>query len=485
VQQAPAPSLAFDASEWFHADELQAHVSPRHWRRLATRAEENVRRAATACEQAGVHATWFVTGELAARAPALLRQLVDAGHEVGLLVAEPRPLDDVAAADRDAVGERWERALAAIEAATGLAVRGLRALRPVRSATGWWLQWAASAGLHYDATSVIGDASRAVRDLEGKRCSRVTTFACWRLDHDPPRVDGLPAAVAAAHAARCVGADSELRALLASAGSSIAMRLGVPAQPAPVRAAPRLAATASAAGAARLAIVVPLKDEAAGIASLARELDALTNDLADVAACEFVLVDDGSSDDTWRLLGEHFGARPNARLVRHEQNRGIAAAIATGMRSTDAELVASIDGDLSYDPRELRAMLALATAGADVVTASPYHGDGGVKNVPGWRLLLSRTLSAAYRVLLRSPVRTWTSCFRVYRRTVVVDLPLTNPGFLGTAELLVRVLRRGGRVVEHPCVLEARLFGQSKLKVLRTVLGHLRLLAAVAFRRVR
>jgi hypothetical protein len=484
VQQAPARSLAIDAAEWFHAEELQAHVSPRHWRRLPARAEENVRRAVKACEQARVHATWFVTGELAARAPALLRQLVDAGHEVGLLVTEPRPLDEVVAADRDAMGARWERALVAIEVATALAVRGMRALRPVRTATGWWQHWAASSGLRYDATSVAGDASGTVRDLDGSRCVRAATFACWRLDLDPPRIDGLPPAVAAALAARRAGAESELRALLASAGSSIATRLDAARLPAPVRSAPPTAAAVRPASTARLAIVVPLKDEAAGIASLARELEALTEDLADLAACEFVLVDDGSSDDTWRLLGEHFGARPNAKLVRHERNRGIAAAIATGIRATDAEIVASIDGDLSYDPRELRAMLALI-ANADVVTASPYHRDGGVKNVPSWRLLLSRTLSAAYRVLLRSPVRTWTSCFRVYRRVAVVGLPVSNEGFLGTAELLVRVLRRGGRVVEHPCVLEARLFGVSKLKVLRTVLGHLRLLVAVALRRVR
>ena len=66
----------------------------------------------------------------------------------------------------------------------------------------------------------------------------------------------------------------------------------------------------------------------------------------------------------------------------------------------------------------------------------------------------------------------------------VADLPLANPGFLGTAELLVRVLRRGGRVVEHPCVLEARLFGLSKMRVLRTIRGHLGLLWRVLRRQI-
>jgi dolichol-phosphate mannosyltransferase len=203
-----------------------------------------------------------------------------------------------------------------------------------------------------------------------------------------------------------------------------------------------------------------------------------------VAACAFVFVDDGSTDATWALLQRHAQGRTDVQLVQHAQNRGVAAAIRSGLQAARSERVASIDGDLSYDPMELRAMLA-ALAHADVVTASPYHPRGGVHNVPGWRLLLSRTLSGVYRLLLRSPLHTWTACFRVYRRAAVVDLPNEYPGFLGTAELLVRVLRRGGRVVEHPCVLEARLFGFSKMRVLRTILGHLGLLVQVLTGRVR
>jgi dolichol-phosphate mannosyltransferase len=108
-----------------------------------------------------------------------------------------------------------------------------------------------------------------------------------------------------------------------------------------------------------------------------------------------------------------------------------------------------------------------------------------VRNVPSWRLLLSRTLSAWYRFLVPAPLHTWTACFRVYRRAAVAELPLVHPGFLGTAELLVRVLRRGGTVLEHPCVLEARLFGFSKMKVLRTIRQHLGLLWQVARGRIR
>jgi dolichol-phosphate mannosyltransferase len=295
----------------------------------------------------------------------------------------------------------------------------------------------------------------------------------------------------AAHAAPLLTTPAALaRRLAAEPHQSIAAQLDLAVPPAPPRAAgaevlraPAARAAATRVGGPRLAVVVPLKDEEAGLPSLVAELDHMADRLGDVAAVEFVLVDDGSVDRTWPLLQELLGGRRDVRLVQHPQNRGVSAAIATGIAATDAPIVASIDGDLSYDPAELRAMLGLLE-GADVVTASPYHRRGGVKNVPAWRLLLSRTLSACYRRLLRSDVATWTSCCRVYRRAAVADLPLANPGFLGTAELLVRVLRRGGVVREHPCVLEARLFGISKMKVLRTIGGHLRLLWAVARGRI-
>jgi hypothetical protein len=129
-------------------------------------------------------------------------------------------------------------------------------------------------------------------------------------------------------------------------------------------------------------------------------------------------------------------------------------------------------------------MLPLMKPGVAMVTASPYHRDGNVRNVPGWRLTLSHGLSVMYRVLLRRKLSTWTSCFRVYRKSQILDLPLNETGFLGTAELAAQLCLHDRVIVEHPAVLEVRLFGASKMKTLRTIRSHLRLLARMATQRV-
>jgi glycosyltransferase involved in cell wall biosynthesis len=172
-------------------------------------------------------------------------------------------------------------------------------------------------------------------------------------------------------------------------------------------------------------------------------------------------------------------------LVQHPRNRGVAAAILTGIRRADTEVVCSIDCDCTYDPHQLTTLIPLLVPGVDMVTASPYHRDGEVRNVPGWRLFLSRSLSFLYRVVLHHRLATYTSCFRVYRRSSISGLQVREGGFLGVAEMLGRLDLVGGQIVECPAVLEVRLLGRSKMRTLRTIVGHLRLLLRLIFARWR
>ena len=88
-----------------------------------------------------------------------------------------------------------------------------------------------------------------------------------------------------------------------------------------------------------------------------------------------------------------------------------------------------------------------------------------------------------YRLLLGETLATWTSCFRVYRRSFILDLPLQENGFLGTAELAAQLCLHRRPIIEHPAVLEVRLFGMSKLKTLQTIGRHLMLLGRIAVQR--
>jgi len=227
-------------------------------------------------------------------------------------------------------------------------------------------------------------------------------------------------------------------------------------------------------------IVIPCFNEEGSLSYLANTLRSVVAKLSDQYAPNILFVDDCSTDDTLGALETYFGDNPNVSVVKHERNQGVSAAIRTGLEHSTTEIVCSIDCDCSYDPHELSNMLPLMTDGVSMVTASPYHKDGFVRNVPGWRLLLSRGLSTIYQRLLRQELATWTSCFRVYRRSQILDLPLKEDGFLGTAELSAQLILNQRPIVEHPTTLEVRLFGLSKMKTVKAILSHLRLLARIA-----
>ena len=234
-----------------------------------------------------------------------------------------------------------------------------------------------------------------------------------------------------------------------------------------------------------ITIVVPCFNEEPVLLHLRNTLRSVRQSLADLYEVHLILVDDRSTDHTWQSLERLFGTEPDCTLLRHPNNLGVAATISTGIRSALTEIVCSIDCDGSYDPHQLENLLPLLTEGVDLVTASPYHPLGRAFNVPAWRLTLSRCASALYRRVLRNKLHTYTSCFRVYRRSAVLNLEISEGGFLGITELVGQLDLGGSVIVECPAMLEVRILGRSKMKTLPVILGHLHLMSRLLTHRGR
>jgi len=241
-------------------------------------------------------------------------------------------------------------------------------------------------------------------------------------------------------------------------------------------------ATKAAAEPMQVTVVVPCYNEEEACDNFRVVLRDLRSKFAKQYQFFFVIVDDGSTDSTYEALKEALADDDCCRVVRHSRNQGVGAAIMTGIKNSRTEVVCSMDFDCSYEPAQLSRMIPLLTADVDVVTASPYHPDGLVRNVPHWRLALSKAASVMYSYLLTNKLFTYTSCFRVYRRSAVAGIELNNDGFVGVVELLWQVDRRGGRIVECPAELGVREYGQSKMRTMEVMLGHFKLMLNGIFR---
>ncbi|MEQ9609289.1 MAG: glycosyltransferase, partial [Kiloniellaceae bacterium] len=313
-------------------------------------------------------------------------------------------------------------------------------------------------------------------------------FHSWEMEAGQPRIAAATLLQRLRHYRNLEHMPGRIRSYLARyAFTSVADHLGLaPAAverleeegPA-VRTAGRGGVPAAAAR-VRLSLVIPCFNEAETLRYLQKTLRRFAEKSAPLFDLDYVLVDDGSSDATWELLRAYFGGQQGFKLVRHERNQGIAAALITGFRHARGDYVAALDADCTFAPEQLLEMMAMMTDAVDVVVASPAHAQGVMQAVPAWRSLLSRGAAFLHRCVFRSKLTSYTSCFRIYRRNVLQNIAAYDPGFCGVTEILGRLDLAGCTIVEFPAVLETRLLGRSKIKVVRTMAGHLKLAVRLA-----
>ncbi len=234
----------------------------------------------------------------------------------------------------------------------------------------------------------------------------------------------------------------------------------------------------------KLSVVIPCYNEEKGIPNLKKELGELQKSLTETYDLDYVFVDDGSKDNTSKLLKKHFGNNQNVQIITHKQNMNLGAAIRTGFAHAHGDIIATIDSDCTYPPALIKNMLALLDSKTDIVTASPYHPLGVVENVPRYRLFLSKNLNLVYSIITGHRIYTFTALFRVQRRKVVRSVHFKSNNFLATAEILVYALCKGYRVKEFPTTLHARRFGVSKMRILSVIWSHLRFMPKAILIRV-
>jgi dolichol-phosphate mannosyltransferase len=224
-----------------------------------------------------------------------------------------------------------------------------------------------------------------------------------------------------------------------------------------------------------LCIIIPCFNESEGLGQLGEALARLPLQAYSVS---WIFVDDGSTDTTHEQLLRLAAKLGNARVLRHATNRNLGAALRTGLENLpDCDYVAYLDSDCTYDPGILLPLVKKLEEGADMATASPYHPRGKVAGVPGWRLFLSKGLSLLYRLRTGAKIHTFTAMVRAQKREVALRTCSERDDFSFVSAVMLKALSLGYKVEEVPATLEARRFGFSKMKVLRTIRRQLFLLA--------
>lgn len=215
-----------------------------------------------------------------------------------------------------------------------------------------------------------------------------------------------------------------------------------------------------------LTVVIPVYNEAPSLPRLLEELNAAVSALG--LRHEVMLVDDGSTDDSWAVIAKLAAAHPNTVGVRLRRNFGKAAALDAGFRLAQGELVLTLDGDRQDDPAELGALHAEMQRGFDVVS-----GWKKVRHDPWHKVIPSRIFNWMISFWTGVRLHDHNCGMKLYRREVVREIRL-----YGELHRFVPVLAaaRGFRVSEVPVRHRPREHGRSKYGVERFLRGFLDLL---------
>jgi len=199
--------------------------------------------------------------------------------------------------------------------------------------------------------------------------------------------------------------------------------------------------------------------------------DALAACAPVAADLEVVVVDDGSADQTAAIVERMAAADPRVRLIRHERNRGYGAALRSGFAGARKELVFFSDADGQFDLRELPGSLTMLEEAPVVV------GYRIKRNDPPHRIFIAKTYKLIVRMVFGLRVRDIDCAFKLFRRDVFDGLTLESNGAFISSELLIKLRRRGVRIVERGVNHYPRTTGESKgagvgviLKTIRDIL---------------
>ena len=200
-------------------------------------------------------------------------------------------------------------------------------------------------------------------------------------------------------------------------------------------------------------------------ATLERVLRAVLDELADERV-ELVVVDDGSTDETPRLLERlhQTDDLPGLRVLRHERNRGKGAAVRTGIAASAGDIVVIQDADAEYDPRDLpRVLQPLLDGHADAVFGTRLRGGQAQRAHLFWHYVGNRFLSLLTNVLYNTTISDMEVGYKAFRGELIRSLELVSDDFTIEPEITAKLLRHGGvRLYEVPISYYGRTYEEGK-----------------------
>lgn len=229
----------------------------------------------------------------------------------------------------------------------------------------------------------------------------------------------------------------------------------------------------------RAFIVIPTYNEAENISILVEKILNLR-----LKYSKIIIIDDNSPDGTGKVADSLVKKHKGKLFVVHREGKlGLGSAYKRGFKEAinkKAEVVVTMDADLSHDPKDIPKMLKILRD-KDVVIGSRFIDGGGIVGFTIWRRLLSGAAQGLCRFFLRLKVYDSTSGFRAYKTKVLNNIKVSkikSEGYSYLIEAIIRCQKKDFKIAEIPIIYLNRTRGKSKIseaEIFKAVLTVIRL----------
>lgn len=217
-----------------------------------------------------------------------------------------------------------------------------------------------------------------------------------------------------------------------------------------------------------ISVVIPLYNEHESLPELTAWIDRVA--VANALSYEIIMVDDGSTDDSWEVVEQLKNNYPTIRALRFARNYGKSAALYCGFAEAEGEVVFTMDGDLQDSPDEIPEMRRMILEdGYDLVS-----GWKKKRYDPAGKRLPSKFFNFTARIVSGIKLHDFNCGLKAYRRRVIKSIEV-----YGEMHRYIPILakhagfkRIGEKVVQH----QERKYGVSKFGMERMVKGYLDLI---------
>jgi dolichol-phosphate mannosyltransferase len=212
-----------------------------------------------------------------------------------------------------------------------------------------------------------------------------------------------------------------------------------------------------------LSIIMPALDEEKNIKdAITFTLDALDKSSIDG---EVIVIDDGSTDSTNKIVKNIIKKNKLVKLIRHEKPLGIGASFFDGIKKSRSDIVTMFPGDNENNAEDALSFFKLMD---DVDILIPFIHNIEVRRKG------RRIISSIYRFIINMSFGinlNYTNGTVFYRRCILDEIDLKSFNFFYQAELLIKLIRKGYLFAEVPNCLSGRSGGKSKAVALKSLIG--------------